>query len=68
LDQHSDENVVIVTHGIVLTLLVTRAQPALEPLSFWKQLGLPAVAVLSRPDLVLEQLFEKVAADGYQMG
>src|SRR5689334_9302016 len=58
LDQHPDENVVIVTHGTVLTLLATRAQPGQDPLAFWNRLGLPAVAVFSRPDLALEQLIE----------
>jgi broad specificity phosphatase PhoE len=71
LDQHPDENVALVTHGTVMTLLVTRAQPApagQDPLAFWQRLGLPAVAVLSRPDWVLMQLIEKVEADGYQVG
>jgi len=68
LDQHPDENVVLVTHGTVMTLLVTRAEDGQDPLAFWHQLGLPAVAVLSRPDWRLEQLIEKVESDGHQVG
>lgn len=68
LDRHPDENVALVTHGTVLTLFVSRVQPGLEPLAFWQRLGLPAVAVLSRPSLALEQLIEKVEADGHQLG
>jgi broad specificity phosphatase PhoE len=71
LDQHPDENVVLVTHGTVMTLLITRAQPAQagqDPLAFWKRLGLPSLAVLNQPDWLLEQLIEKVEADGYQVG
>ena len=68
LDQHLDENVAIVTHGTVLTLFVAHGQPGLEPLAFWQGLGLPSVAVLSRPGLVLEQLIDKVEANGNQVG
>ena len=62
-----DQNVAVVTHGTVMTLLITRAQsdPTVDPLAFWQRLGLPAVAVLSRPDLALEQLIETVAVDGH---
>jgi len=71
LDQHPGENVALVTHGTVLTMLVTRSRPAKagqDPLAFWQRLGLPAVAVLSRPDLALEPFIEKVEADGHQVG
>ena len=71
LDQHPDETVALVTHGTVMTLLITRAHAAQaeqNPLAFWRRLGLPAVAVLSRPDWALEQLIEKVEADGHQVG
>ena len=60
-----DQNVVLVTHGTVMTLLITRLQADPDPLVFWRRLGLPAVAVLDRPDLKLEQLIEKVGPDGH---
>jgi 2,3-bisphosphoglycerate-dependent phosphoglycerate mutase len=65
LAEHPDENVMLVTHGAVMTLLISRAQAGLDPLALWQRLGLPAVAVLSRPGLALEQLVEKVEADGH---
>ena len=68
LDQHPDENVILITHGTVMTLLITWAQAAPDPLAFWKQMGLPAVAVRSRPDFTLEHLTESVEADGHQVG
>jgi broad specificity phosphatase PhoE len=71
LDQHPEENVALVTHGTVMTLLITRAQQApaeQDPRAFWKRLSLPAMAVLSRPDWRLEQLIEKVEVDGHQVG
>jgi broad specificity phosphatase PhoE len=43
-------NLAIVTHGTVLTLFVARAA-GLDPIPFWKRLGLPAFVVLSLPDL-----------------
>ena len=65
LELFPDQNVALVTHGTVMTLLITRTQAAPDPLAFWQRLGLPSVAVLGRPDLALEQLIEKADADGY---
>lgn len=48
LARHPGENVAVVTHGTVMTLFVARAN-RLEPFAFWRQLGLPALVVLSRP-------------------
>jgi broad specificity phosphatase PhoE len=68
LDLFPDQNVAVVTHGTVMTLLITRNESNPDPLAFWHRLGLPAVAVLSRPDLALERLIEKVDVDGHQVG
>lgn len=65
LELFPDQNVALVTHGTVMTLLITRAQSDSDPLAFWRRLGLPSVAVLGRPDLALEQLIEKVNVDGH---
>jgi broad specificity phosphatase PhoE len=43
-------NLAVVTHGTVLTLFVARAA-GLDPVPFWKRLGLPGFVVLSLPDL-----------------
>ncbi|MCC7358378.1 MAG: histidine phosphatase family protein [Anaerolineales bacterium] len=56
-------NLVLFTHGTVLTLLVARANPGLDPLAFWRTLGQPAIVVLDRDTLALESVIEKVAAD-----
>ena len=50
--QHPDGNLSIVSHGTVITLFVARAA-GIEPVPFWKELGLPAFVVLSYPSLVL---------------
>jgi broad specificity phosphatase PhoE len=64
LDEQSQSNVVVVTHGTVLTLFVSRAVPGVEPLTFLRRLRFPAVVVLSRPDLALEAVLPEVGADG----
>jgi hypothetical protein len=46
-----------------MTLFISRAT-GLEPVSFWKQLGLPAFTVLSLPDLGLVKLVDKVPKIG----
>ena len=49
----AEENVAIVTHGTVMTLYVSRVV-GLEPLPFWRSLGLPALVVLTWPALHLD--------------
>jgi 2,3-bisphosphoglycerate-dependent phosphoglycerate mutase len=61
LETHHSGAVAIVTHGTVLTLFVARAA-GIEPVSFWKQLGLPAFVALSLPDLTTEAV-ENVLPD-----
>lgn len=56
-------NVIVFTHGTVLTLLVSRATAGVDPLAFWRRLGLPAVVVLDRATLALQSVLEKVAVD-----
>jgi broad specificity phosphatase PhoE len=56
-------NLIVFTHGTVLTLLVARANPEIAPLEFWRRLGLPAVVVLDRDTLALETVVEKVGTD-----
>ena len=50
LEKYTDENVVIVAHGTVITLFVA-THTAIEPFPFWKRLGLPSFVVMSRPGL-----------------
>jgi broad specificity phosphatase PhoE len=48
----ASETVALVTHGTVLTLFIGAFNP-IDPLSFWKGLGLPAVVVVERPSFRL---------------
>jgi broad specificity phosphatase PhoE len=58
--QHPSGNLAIVSHGTVMTLLITRAN-RLEPVPFWRSLGLPAFVVLLLPGLRLLELVESGA-------
>jgi broad specificity phosphatase PhoE len=59
IEERPEQNVVIVAHGTVMTLFVTRAV-GLEPFPFWKRLGLPAFVVLLRPAFNLVSVVERV--------
>ena len=60
LKLHPDGNLLIVSHGTVISLLVARAND-LDPIPFWQSLGLPALAILSLPDLKLVELVSQPA-------
>jgi broad specificity phosphatase PhoE len=59
IGQHPAGNLAVVSHGTVMTLFIAHAT-GLDPVPFWKRLGLPAFAVLSLPDLSLLDLVENV--------
>jgi broad specificity phosphatase PhoE len=59
---HPDETVVIVAHGTVITLYVSRAT-GIELFPFWTRLGLPSFVVLSCPDRHIEAIMENIRAD-----
>lgn len=48
LQRHPVGNVAVVSHGTVMTLFVSR-RINVEPVTFWRKLGLPAVVVLTVP-------------------
>lgn len=48
----SEGNLVIVSHGTVITLFVA-AHNAIKPFAFWKNLAMPAIVVLRLPDFRL---------------
>jgi broad specificity phosphatase PhoE len=50
LARYAAGNVAIVSHGTVITLFVAR-HTGLAPIPFWKNLSMPALVVLSLPDL-----------------
>lgn len=45
-------DVVVVSHGTVITLFVAEAA-GVEPFAFWKRLGMPCAVTLSLPDLAV---------------
>ncbi len=57
--QHASGNVAIVSHGTVITLLIARAN-GLDPLPFWRGLGLPAFAALSLPTMRLLEVVQQL--------
>ena len=59
VEQHPSGNLAVVTHGTVLTLLVSRAA-GLDPVPFWKSLGLPSFVVLFLPALGLLEVVADV--------
>jgi 2,3-bisphosphoglycerate-dependent phosphoglycerate mutase len=52
LARHPDGALALFTHGTVMTLF-TAAHSAVQPLAFWRALGMPAWVVFSLPDLTL---------------
>ena len=54
LVMRSAEDVIVVSHGTVITLFVAAAT-GMEPFAFWKSLEMPSAVVLSLPDLALTQ-------------
>jgi broad specificity phosphatase PhoE len=61
LEAHPSGNLAVVTHGTVLTLFVARVA-GLDPVPFWKQLGLPAFVALSLPGMTVEAVENLPAA------
>jgi broad specificity phosphatase PhoE len=59
LEGHPSGNLAIVSHGTVITLFVARVA-GIDPVPFWKGLGLPAFAVLSHPGLALLEVVASV--------
>jgi len=61
LAAHPGQNVAIVAHGTVITLFVAQ-HTGIAPLPFWKRLGMPAIVVLSLPDLGLLEVIDRADA------
>jgi broad specificity phosphatase PhoE len=53
-------DLVVVTHGTVLTLMVA-AKNRIEPFPFWKQLRMPSAVSLRLPDMTLEDIVTPAA-------
>lgn len=63
--RHAGKNLVIATHGTVLTLFVSRVSNK-KPFPFWQQLGLPSFVVLSLPELIIRDMETEVASGNKQ--
>ena len=59
LRQHAEQNIIVFTHGTVLSLFVAHTT-GLEPLILWQRLGLPSFVVLTLPQLALVKIVEQV--------
>jgi broad specificity phosphatase PhoE len=60
IDMHPGQTVMMVTHGTVMTLFVA-AHAGVAPLPFWSSLGMPAIVVMSLPDLRLLEVIAQLA-------
>jgi broad specificity phosphatase PhoE len=58
-DRYAEQNVVVFTHGTVLSLYVARAT-GIEPFALWKRLGLPSFVVLTFPQFEISRVVEKI--------
>jgi broad specificity phosphatase PhoE len=58
--RHVEQNVIVFTHGTVLSLYVARVT-GMEPFALWKCLGLPAFGVLTFPQFEIRRVVEKMA-------
>ena len=57
--RYAEQNVVVFTHGTVLSLYVARAT-GIEPFALWKRLGLPSFVVLTFPQVEISRVVEKI--------
>ena len=59
MKRHPAGDLAIVSHGTVMTLFLAHVA-ALDPVPFWQGLGLPALVVLSYPELALLEVVTSV--------
>jgi broad specificity phosphatase PhoE len=59
LEAHPGKNIAIVAHGTVIALFAAQ-HAGLDPLVFWKRLGMPALVVFALPDLRLFEIIEQL--------
>jgi len=57
LTAYPQDNLAIITHGTVLSLLITRHNPHIQPFPFWQALTLPCAFHLILPDMTLRATF-----------
>ena len=60
LSNHPDETIAVVSHGTVIALYVAEHTEDHTTFELWRKLGLPSFVVLSRPELRVEQIIERI--------
>jgi broad specificity phosphatase PhoE len=60
LGQHPDETVAVVSHGTVIALYVAEHTEDHTSFELWRKLGLPSLVVLSRPELHVESVIDRI--------
>lgn len=60
LIDNSSDDLVVVTHGTVLTLTVA-AKNGIDPFPFWKRLPMPSAVSVTLPDMTLEEIITHAA-------
>ncbi|MFZ0546021.1 MAG: histidine phosphatase family protein [Candidatus Promineifilaceae bacterium] len=53
IGRHPNKNIILATHGTVITLFVAAHNPDIAPLPFWQQLQMPDYIMLRRPSFKL---------------
>ena len=59
MERYREGNVAVVSHGTVITLYVAEVT-GLDPIPFWRSLGLPALVALSWPACELQRVVRQV--------
>jgi len=67
ISQNRDQNLVVVSHGTVITLFVVN-NCGIEPFPFWSRLDLPSFVVLSLPDLVVLSITQTLQIPPFSLG
>lgn len=56
IERHADETIAVVSHGTVLSLLLS-SYNSLDPYLFWKALGMPASITVDLPDFKIGEMW-----------
>ena len=59
LENRKDASVAVVAHGTVISLFVA-AVAGVDGLALWERIGMPSYIVLSRPELQLLEVVERI--------
>lgn len=60
LSEHPDGNVAVVSHGTVIALML-EGKGQRSPFEVWRAMGLPSIAVMAVPELVLETTTDRIS-------